>query len=123
MSQDCANSPYCDVFFYEPPRGGLLRPGVSCTVDSGSRHDGLIARGTHLEETSGMRKVLFAGLLVALAAVAPLSAQNPSDGMASMTGSWVVSLGGGATIPVGDASDIFTIMVRIIRYKTWTANA
>lgn len=54
-----------------------------------------------------MRKVLFAGLLVALAVVAPLSAQNPSDGMASMTGSWVVSLGGGATIPVGDASDIF----------------
>lgn len=54
-----------------------------------------------------MRKVLFAGLLVAVTVAAPLSAQDPSDGMGSMSGSWVVSLGGGVTIPVGDASDIF----------------
>ena len=54
-----------------------------------------------------MRKTLFGTAIIALAAVAPLTAQDPGAGMASMNGSWIVSLGGGATLPVGDASDIF----------------
>lgn len=54
-----------------------------------------------------MRKTLFGTAIIALAAVAPLAAQDPGAGMASMNGSWIVSLGGGATLPVGDASDIF----------------
>jgi hypothetical protein len=54
-----------------------------------------------------MRKTLFAGTIIALAAIAPLAAQDPGAGMASMNGSWIASLGGGVTLPVGDASDIF----------------
>ncbi len=51
-----------------------------------------------------MRKALFVGIIAALAVTAPLAAQ---DADYKMNGSWIVSLGGGATLPVGDASDIF----------------
>lgn len=51
-----------------------------------------------------MRKALFVGFIAALAVTAPLAAQ---DADYKMDGSWIVSLGGGVTLPVGDASDIF----------------
>ena len=54
-----------------------------------------------------MRKTLVVGTIIALVTVAPLAAQDPGAGMASMNGSWIVSVGGGVTLPVGDASDIF----------------
>lgn len=47
-----------------------------------------------------MRKAIFAGALVALVAVtAPLAAQS--------SGSWELGLGGGVTLPMGNAGDIY----------------